>query len=185
MKISRKAAVDISLLVLVNTLWAAQYAAYKIATEKMGPLTVSAWTFLISSVVLFPFLVWDRHNSRANGSAGNPAGAAQLQARPSIWTRRNLSAFFIASVFGLVPGSALLAWGVDRSTASLNCTSTICATIYPGRADDRIALGQSGHCAGGRPNPFNPRPSKYEFLGRPLPGGQYPRASRLPGKLTL
>jgi drug/metabolite transporter (DMT)-like permease len=118
MIISRKAAVDISLLVLVNTLWAAQYAAYKIATEKMGPLTVSAWTFLISSVVLFPFLVWDRHNSRANVSAGNPAGAAQLQARPSIWTRRNFSAFFIASVFGLVPGSALLAWGVDRSTAS-------------------------------------------------------------------
>lgn len=118
MKISRKAAVDSSLLVLVNMLWAAQYAAYKIATEKMGPLTVSAWTFLISSIVLFPFLVWDRRNSRANVPAANPAGAMQWQARPSVWTRRNFSTFFIASVFGLVPGSALLAWGVERSTAS-------------------------------------------------------------------
>lgn len=118
MKMSRKGAVDISLLVLVNMLWAAQYAAYKVATEKMGPLTVSAWTFLISSTVLFPFLIWDRRNSRSNVSAAGPADKRQLQARPSIWTRRNFSSFFIASVFGLVPGSALLAWGVDRSTAS-------------------------------------------------------------------
>ena len=118
MKISRKAAVDISLLVLVNTLWAAQYAAYKVATEKMGPLTVSAWTFLLASIALFPFLIWDMRNTRGKNPEGVPVDKIRSSARPSIWTRRNFMGFFIASVFGLLPGSALLAWGVDRSTAS-------------------------------------------------------------------
>ena len=118
MKVTKAAVVDISLLVLVNTLWAAQYAAYKVATEKMGPLTVSAWTFLMASIVLFPFLAWDRHSSRGANPAGNPPGHAHPGSRSSIWTRQNIVAFVIVSAFGLVPGSALLAWGVDRSTAS-------------------------------------------------------------------
>lgn len=118
MKISRRAAIDISLLVLVNTLWAAQYAAYKVATEKMGPLTVSAWTFLLASIALLPFLAWDMRNIRGNNPDGAPMDQAKPSGRPSIWTRRNFMGFFIASVFGLLPGSALLAWGVDRSTAS-------------------------------------------------------------------
>ncbi len=118
MKISKRAAVDISLLVLVNTLWAAQYAAYKIATEKMGPLTVSAWTFLLASIALFPFLLWNMRKTRGKNPDGAPVDQTRLRHRPSIWTRRNFTGFFIASAFGLLPGSALLAWGVDRSTAS-------------------------------------------------------------------
>src|SRR5690349_16026675 len=55
-KISRRSAVDVSLLVLVNAMWAAQYSAYKLASEKMGPVTVSASTFLFASLVLLPFL---------------------------------------------------------------------------------------------------------------------------------
>jgi drug/metabolite transporter (DMT)-like permease len=118
MRVSKKAVVDISLLVLVNTLWAAQYAAYKIVTEKMGPLTVSAWTFLMAATILYPFLVLERNNSRAKGRAGTPSGGAKRGGRPSIWARRNFTSFLIAGVFGLMPGSALLAWGIDRSTAS-------------------------------------------------------------------
>ena len=118
MKVTRAAIVDISLLVLVNTLWAAQYAAYKVATEKMGPLTVSAWTFLMASIALFPFLAWDRHNSRSNSSLGSSTDQTKTEISSSIWTRKNIFGFVIGSVFGLVPGSALLAWGVDRSTAS-------------------------------------------------------------------
>ena len=118
MKISKRAVVDISLLVLVNTLWAAQYAAYKVATEKMGPLTVSAWTFLLASIALFPFLLFELRNNRGKNPLGVPMDQTSFGGRSSIWTRRNFMGFFIASFFGLLPGSALLAWGVDRSTAS-------------------------------------------------------------------
>lgn len=116
MKVSSRAMVDLSLLVLVNTLWAAQYAAYKVATEKMGPLTVSAWTFLIASMVLAPFLAWERRNSR--NQFGKSSQPGEIPGGASLWSGRNLRAFVIISLFGLVPGSALLAWGVDRSTAS-------------------------------------------------------------------
>lgn len=45
MRISQRSIIDVSLLILVNIMWAAQYAAYKTATEKMEPITVSAWPF--------------------------------------------------------------------------------------------------------------------------------------------
>jgi drug/metabolite transporter (DMT)-like permease len=116
MKITKATVVDISLLVLVNLLWAAQYAAFKIATEKMGPLTVSAWTLLMASIVLFPFLAKERHHTHRK----LPLSSASIETcrRSSIWRRKNMIAFLMVSLFGLVPGSALLAWGVDRSTAS-------------------------------------------------------------------
>jgi len=116
MRVRKARIVDVCLLVLVNTLWAAQYTAYKVATGKMGPLTVSAWTFLISSLVLLPFLGWDRRQAKA--SALPPVGAEILATPPARWTGRNLRALAVAGVLGLVPGSVLLAWGVDRSTAS-------------------------------------------------------------------
>jgi len=118
MKVSKAATVDIGLLVLVNTLWAAQYTAYKVATEKMGPLTVSAWTFLMASIVLFPFLAWDRRKSQRRTPSGNSSGAGMTDASSTLCTRKSIVAFAIAGVFGVVPGSALLAWGIDRSTAS-------------------------------------------------------------------
>ncbi len=116
MRVRKARIVDVFLLVLVNTLWAAQYTAYKVATGKMGPLTVSAWTFLISALVLLPFLGWDRGKARA--SARPSVGAEVSATRPARWTGRNLRAFAVAGILGLVPGSVLLAWGVDRSTAS-------------------------------------------------------------------
>jgi drug/metabolite transporter (DMT)-like permease len=118
MKVSKAATVDIGLLVLVNTLWAAQYSAYKVATEKMGPLTVSAWTFLMASIVLFPFLARDRRKSHTRIPSADQSDARVTEGRSTLWTRKSIVAFAIAGVLGLVPGSALLAWGIDRSTAS-------------------------------------------------------------------
>jgi hypothetical protein len=37
---------DLSLLVLVNVLWAVQYPAYRVVSAAMGPVTASAWIFL-------------------------------------------------------------------------------------------------------------------------------------------
>jgi drug/metabolite transporter (DMT)-like permease len=99
--------INFALLVLVNTMWAAQYAAYKTATSQMGPITVSTWTFLFSAVILLPFLV----NERLGRTVDNGP-------QPSRWTLRNLFGFMVVGVFGLVPASAFLAWGTDRSTAS-------------------------------------------------------------------
>jgi drug/metabolite transporter (DMT)-like permease len=118
MQISRRTATDVGLLVLVNGMWAAQYAAYKVATEKMGPVTVSAWTFLMASLVLLPFLVRERRARppSAGGPARTTAEDCAAAARP--WARRNIQGFLMIGLAGLVPASVLLAWGIDRSTAS-------------------------------------------------------------------
>ncbi len=118
MKVTRRAAVDISLLILVNTMWAAQYAAYRVATQKMGPVTVSAWAFLLASLVLLPFLGWERRAARHLSS--QPAAPAQYPEERSgpRWSARSAFGFLMISVLGLIPGSMLLAWGVERSTAS-------------------------------------------------------------------
>lgn len=115
MKITRRAAVDIGLLILVNTMWAAQYAAYRVATEKMGPVTVSAWNFLLASLVLLPFLVRERRAAKLSPSTSARQSEEKSRSR---WSSRMFLEFLMISILGLIPGSALLAWGVARSTAS-------------------------------------------------------------------
>jgi drug/metabolite transporter (DMT)-like permease len=105
---NRRAAADLFLLVLVNAMWAGQYAAYKTASEKMGPVTVSAWTFLIAALVLIPFLL--REHRRSYGRT------KPVVRRP--WSRRDLMGFLMTGVLGLVPASAFMAWGTGLSTAS-------------------------------------------------------------------
>ncbi len=100
-----KKLINFALLILVNTMWAAQYAAYKTASAQMGPVTVSAWTFLFAALILLPFLVKERMAS-ANAR------------RTRSWSRSDWTGFLMVGVFGLVPASALLAWGTERSTAS-------------------------------------------------------------------
>lgn len=109
MRVTRRSVIDVGILVLVNGMWAAQYAAYKVATEKMGPVTVSAWTFAMASLALLPFLVRERRRS--------PSAGGEAPGRPG-WTRQDVFGFVVIGVAGLVPASALLAWGIDRSTAS-------------------------------------------------------------------
>jgi drug/metabolite transporter (DMT)-like permease len=95
---------NFALLIVVNAMWAAQYAAYKTASSQMGPVTVSAWTFVFATLILLPFLLKERlhRDDRSRRS----------------WTRRDWIGFLIIGVFGLVPASAFLAWGTERSTAS-------------------------------------------------------------------
>jgi drug/metabolite transporter (DMT)-like permease len=95
-------------------MWAAQYAAYKTATEGMGPITVSAWTFLFAALVLLPFLM--RERQRRQGLL-HSTGSVTPSER-SLLRKRNLIGFFVLGVLALMPASAFLAWGIDRSTAS-------------------------------------------------------------------
>jgi drug/metabolite transporter (DMT)-like permease len=99
--------INFALLILVNGMWAAQYAAYKTASSQMGPITVSAWTFLFAALALLPFLAKERIDQVAVNSCIS---------RP--WSGRDLIGFIIIGAFGLVPASAFLAWGTERSTAS-------------------------------------------------------------------
>ena len=114
MRISRRVVVDVALLVLVNTMWAAQYAAYKTAIGSMGPVTVSAWTFLIAAITLLPFLARERGRTSL-GRFSSPDHPDQA-VRPS--KLGSVADFLALGILGLVPASALLAWGTDRSTAS-------------------------------------------------------------------
>lgn len=118
MKISKRSIVDVSLLMLVNIMWAAQYAAYKTATEKMGPITVSAWTFLFAALVLLPFLARERHQRPGPGDFPAGTSRAITPGERSLLNKRNIIGFLVLGVLGLIPASAFLAWGIDRSTAS-------------------------------------------------------------------
>lgn len=118
MQLSRRSVVDISLLVLVNTMWAAQYAAYKVASRNMGPITVSAWTFLIAALVLLPFLLWERQRTRMEPVLPKHTPAVHDPMERSFLKKRNMLGFVMIGVVGLIPGSVLLAWGEMRTTAS-------------------------------------------------------------------
>jgi drug/metabolite transporter (DMT)-like permease len=118
MQISRRVITDVVLLVIVNTMWAAQYPAYKTASDRIKPVTVSTWTFLIAAIILLPFLVRERRNlpsGEVPSAPQNPSDPLTPQAR---WNWRDVLDFFILGVLGLIPASAFLAWGTDRSTAA-------------------------------------------------------------------
>ena len=83
---------DWFLLVLVNSMWAAQFPAYKVASEAMGPVTITAFCFIFASLVLIPFVTLERKAVRAAFSGVN---------------RQD---FLMIGILGLVPASAFMAW---------------------------------------------------------------------------
>jgi len=117
-EISRRSIIDVGLLVLVNAMWATQYAGYKAATERMGPITLSAWTFFFATLVLLPFLA--RERQRRLTPKGSPAqtSTAITPGPRSLLNGRNMIGFLLLGVVGLIPASAFLAWGEKLSTAS-------------------------------------------------------------------
>jgi len=93
-----------AVLVLVNLLWAAQYPAYKIASRHMSAATINFWTLTAGIVLLLPFSLTGR---------GRPDACT-----PKAPWKRTIAQFTILGVFGMVPPSLMLAWGIDHSTAS-------------------------------------------------------------------
>jgi drug/metabolite transporter (DMT)-like permease len=95
--------IHLSLLVLVNLFWAAQYPAYKVASDHMGVATLNLWTFVFATLCLLPFLARERKHRPAE--------------RPRC-LRNDFWRFVLLSVAGILPPSVLLAWGIARSTAA-------------------------------------------------------------------
>ncbi len=95
--------VNLATLVLVNLLWAAQYPAYKIASDSMSPAALNFWTLLGAMALLLPFLAFSARRDRTP--------RAKLDARSAI-------DFVLLGTLGILPPSLLLSWGIARSTAS-------------------------------------------------------------------
>ena len=97
----------VCLLVFINFLWAATMPATKVAVSHAGPVTVTFWVFLFASVVIFPFFLYEKRkfNPKSPGSSKKKGSLVN-------WLR-----FTTLSVFGILPPSILLAWGLDRSLA--------------------------------------------------------------------
>lgn len=91
-----------ALLCLVNLFWAAQYPAYRVASESMGVAALNFWTFAIATIVLAPFLVRER----------------KRVTRASSRFRQGWLDFLLLGSLGLIPPSVLLAWGIAHSSAS-------------------------------------------------------------------
>lgn len=90
-----------SLAIFVNLLWAAQYPAYKVASDSMGVGALNFWTFLVAVLALSPFFIAERRRT-----AGK-----RLH-------RQDLVPFLLLAGVGIIPPSVVLSWGIAHSTAS-------------------------------------------------------------------
>jgi drug/metabolite transporter (DMT)-like permease len=86
---------------VVNLMWAAQYPAYKVASDAMGIGATNFWTFVIATLCLVPFLIRERRKGRGTKSTG-----------------RNWMQLVLLGVLGLIPPSVILAWGIEHTSAS-------------------------------------------------------------------
>ena len=98
---SRSGWIDFSALILVNLLWAAQYPAYRIASDHMEVAALNFWVLGFALLVLIPFQLRARR--------GQPAARV---------TARTVLEFGILGLAGIIPPSAFLAWGINHSSAS-------------------------------------------------------------------
>jgi len=116
-EISWRAIINFGLLVLVNAMWATQYVGYKAATEKMGPVALTAWIFLFATLVLLPFVRYEKRPSPAPDSTAVQASTAITPGSRSFLNRRNITGFVILGVVAIA-GSIFLAWGEKLFTGS-------------------------------------------------------------------
>src|SRR5436190_5518908 len=88
-------------LLLVNLMWAFQFSGAKIATERLGPVTVALIPLALSTVLFAPLIRASR------GKASRPR-----------FTRGVWRDLFLASTLGIIPAQLGLTWGVEHSLAS-------------------------------------------------------------------
>jgi drug/metabolite transporter (DMT)-like permease len=105
-------------LVLANLMWAAQYPAYKVASDHVGVARLNFWTLLLSLVIIAPFLIRKRLGEKT---------AARKLSRRDIWD------FVLMGIVGIIPPSVFLAWGIARSSSAnaaiLSLTIPILITV--------------------------------------------------------
>ncbi len=88
------------LLILVNLMWACLFPCYKIATQKLGPLTVAMLPMMMATLLLIPIVICTRQK-RARANFG-----------------RHLLNFVILGILGSVVAAVGLVWGEHLSLAS-------------------------------------------------------------------
>lgn len=93
---------NLMILCLVNFMWAAQYPAYRIASDHMDVVNLNFWTFVFAILLLGPFLIRER--------------LRQKDHPPITWS--TLKQFVILGLVGNLPPSVFVAWGITHSTAS-------------------------------------------------------------------
>jgi drug/metabolite transporter (DMT)-like permease len=94
---------NLGILCLVNLMWAAQYPAYKVASDHIDVAALNFWALLIGALLLMPFFV--RERAKVTRQAGDGPGRALWQ-------------FTLLAVLGILPPSVLMAWGISHSTAA-------------------------------------------------------------------
>jgi drug/metabolite transporter (DMT)-like permease len=87
--------------VVVNLMWAFQFSGAKIATERLGPVTVTFMPLALSAVLFAPLLRFSR------GQKPSP--------RFTVVVVRDL---ILAGTLGIIPSQLGLTWGVQLSLAS-------------------------------------------------------------------
>ncbi len=90
-------------LLAVNAMWAFQFSGAKLATERLGPITVAALPMLLATALLIPVLAVEIRLARSP------------RKRIETWAVRD---FLLLAVFGILPAQLGLVWGVQRSLAS-------------------------------------------------------------------
>lgn len=98
--------VYLGMVVLVNLLWAAQYPAYKIASDALPAATLNFWTFVFALSALVPCRIALRSRIQPQ-----PSGRSSI---PGTDVLRLL----VLGLLGIVPPSVLLAWGIAKSSAA-------------------------------------------------------------------
>lgn len=104
---ARRRRLNLAVLVLVNLLWAAQYPAYKVASDHMSVAALNFWCFLFAIILLLPFLF-----------AARPSGGCRATRGPQVSLSLAIRQYLLLGVAGILPASAGMAWGINRSTAS-------------------------------------------------------------------
>jgi len=93
-------------------MWSVQFAAAKVATDSLGPVTVTVVPLVISVILMAPFLALRKRRARAN-----PPERASLL--------RNILAFVLLGTVGIVISQLFLTWGISRSLASNGAVITL------------------------------------------------------------
>lgn len=109
---------DLGLLVLCNLMFGAQYPATKTSVSSMGPVLLSFLTFILGSLCLAPFVVFE---TRAHPGQPSPL---------SLFRGRNVFPFLMATVVGFLPASVVLAWGIERSLATNAALLTLSIPVF-------------------------------------------------------
>ena len=88
-------------LILVNLMWAFQFSGAKIATERLGPITVTLLPLVLSTLMLAPFAFFDARKRKRQ----------RIRFPRSAWI-----SFALLGTVGTIASQLGLTWGVERSS---------------------------------------------------------------------